>query len=655
MIDPKKIWSSNNLPSLPMVAIELLELSKDTDSEVSDYIRLVKSDPAITAKILKATNSSYAGFKNPITSIDRAVPLLGATVVTSLALSFSLSDAAHVAGPMATCFKNYWRSSVVKAAACEVIALEYNPGSESDFFLAGLLSSLGRLAMLKTIPQDYLKVIETFEESEDKLLHEVETELLGVNHIEAGLNLMISWKIPSTIQLCVRHQADPPEVINAIEPSQDLDMVRAVAVANAVGSYFCTHQKGIALQRLQLLTASFYKWSDKDLEDRLLKMKERIDLAAEVFSVDTSEIESLNDIMAEAGEQLAMLAMRAHVASTQAVVRQQIIEEEVKQLEQKNQELTEQAIRDVLTGTYNRKFFDESLRKEIARAARSATTIGVIFLDIDNFKKLNDTYGHQFGDDVLKQVSARMEDTLRTTDLLGRYGGEEFVALVSQPTKKGLTKVADRLRAAIESLKILFNNKQVPVTISVGACIAMPRRNGLEVGERLVTESDAAMYDSKRNGRNQVHVRSIIDPIQEQLTQLSNQKRFSRWLVRHGHARIEEVSQVLLDCHFPHEKIGVLAQNSGYLTAEQVEQILDLQRQSDERFGVTAIAQGFLTEEQVAYLLAMQQEDAGQVAQALAAKGCINDEILYNLMNIYKHEVDPSRPAKNAVASDSAT
>ncbi|MEZ6046293.1 MAG: GGDEF domain-containing protein [Planctomycetaceae bacterium] len=639
---------------MPTVAIELLRLTKDPDAEVSDFIRVIKSDPAITAKILKATNSSYAGFKNPITSIDRAVPLLGTTVVTSLALSFSLSDSATASGPMAVHFNNYWKLSVVQAAASEVIAKEFHRGLESDYFLAGLLANLGRLAMLKTIPDEYRKVLEKFESS-DVTLHALETDLLGVNHIEAGLNLMTSWKLPAPLMQCVRHQCDPLELIEEITPEHDLKMTRAVAVACSVADYFCTHQKGVALQRLQQLTKAFYDWNDSQLEKRLEQMKKRIDEAAELFSVDVSEFGSLTEIMAEAGEQLALLAMRAHVASTQAAVRQQMIEEEVKQLEQKNQQLEQQTIRDVLTGTYNRKFFDESLQKEIARAARAATTIGVIFLDIDHFKNLNDTYGHQFGDEVLKQVAAKFENTLRTTDVLGRYGGEEFVALVSQPTSKGLAKVAERLRAAVEGLQILFNNKAVPVTISVGACIGMPQRNSTKIGERLVTEADAAMYDSKRNGRNQVHIRSIIDPAQERLAQLSNQKRFSRWLVRHGHARIEDVSQVLLNCQFPHEKIGVLAQKMGYLGAEQVDYILQMQKESNDRFGITAISLGFLNEEQVAYLLALQLEDSGQVAQALVDKGCINDEILYNLMKIYRHEVDPPLIAKKPHSHSSAT
>ena len=108
MIDPTKIWSSSQLPTLPSVAIHLLELSKDPETEIRDVIEVIKTDPAISAKILKSTNSSFFGFNSKVTSIDRAVPLLGTTVVTSLALSFSLVDAAMTTGPMVEHYNAYW-------------------------------------------------------------------------------------------------------------------------------------------------------------------------------------------------------------------------------------------------------------------------------------------------------------------------------------------------------------------------------------------------------------------------------------------------------------------------------------------------------------------------------------------------------------------
>ena len=151
MIDQKKILSSSQLPTLPSVAMKLLELARDPETEFKDVIDVVKSDPAITTKILKAANSSFFGFKSPVTSIERAVPLLGTTVVTTLALSFSLVDAAMASGPLAQHYTAYWKQSIVQAVAAEVLAEHYAKTLSSDCFLTGLLLDLGRLAILKNV------------------------------------------------------------------------------------------------------------------------------------------------------------------------------------------------------------------------------------------------------------------------------------------------------------------------------------------------------------------------------------------------------------------------------------------------------------------------------------------------------------------------
>ncbi len=155
--------------------------------------------------------------------------------------------------------------------------------------------------------------------------------------------------------------------------------------------------------------------------------------------------------MADAGEQLARVAVREHMASTQKELQRQAAEEANHELETKNHELEERATRDALTGLYNRTYFADALNAAIIASARAASPIGVVFCDIDHFKILNDTYGHQFGDDVLRHVAQIFYEVLRKSDVIARYGGEEFVVLVHQPTEKGLEKLSERLRQAIES------------------------------------------------------------------------------------------------------------------------------------------------------------------------------------------------------------
>ncbi|QDT39005.1 sensor domain-containing diguanylate cyclase [Stratiformator vulcanicus] len=647
MVDPQKIWSSSQLPTLPAVAVRLLDLSKNPDAEVNDFIEIIRTDPAISAKILKATNSSYFGFQSNVTTIDRAVPLLGTTVVTSLALSFSLVEAAMTTGPMVEHYRDYWMQSVIQAATAELLATK-TPGSlGSEFFLAGLLCDLGRLAMLKTVPDESRQAIETARERGLDLFA-TENEMVGVNHVEVGLKLMESWTLPPATILAARHHHDPLELIQQHESANDSDLIHATAVASSVGDYFCGANKGQALDRLRVLTAAFYDLDETELEAFLSEAKEKIDSVGELFALNTEGLGDPHELMAQASEHLTQLALRQQAAAAEAVARQQKLEEQTRLLESKNKELTQQAIRDPLTKLYNRAFFDESLQRELDRCARAAATIGVMFTDIDKFKVLNDTYGHQFGDQVLKQAAGLLGGSIRKSDVLARYGGEEFVVLVAAPTEKGIAKVAERIRAAMEAAKFVFEGEDVPVTISVGAALAIPQRDTAELAEKLISEADEAMYDSKKNGRNQCHVRVLLSDAERVLMQKTTARRFSRWLVNRGVFDIPTVSKALVNFECPHVKIGDLAVRRTVLNSMEVDQILEQQQSSGKRFGEIAMQLELLTEDQVADLLAWQSECPQTLAVELVKKGLLERQAATMLLKTYIAEAPA--PRENAMA-----
>ncbi len=649
MIDPHKIWSSSQLPTLPSVAIRLLEISQDPDTETKDVIDIIKTDPAISAKILKSTNSSFFGFSSKVTSVDRAVPLLGTTVVTSLALSFSLVEAAMTSGPMVKHYNAYWLQSLVQGITAETLSEGSTEGLDCEYFLTGLLMDLGRLAMLKTISQEYWAVLERASVQRCNL-HDVESELLGINHVEVGMKLMENWNLPETLLNAVKyHHAPVPEILEQ-HGSADFELLGAIAVSAALGDYFCSANKGLALTRLQELTGELYKFTDTDLEEFFVKVKPRIEEAGDLFSVNTEELGDPSELMAQASEQLAQVAVREHVASAQAAARQQAAERESQELATKNQQLQKQALHDPLTKIYNRQFFDEALQKEVNRCCRNAMPIGAIFADIDKFKQLNDTYGHQFGDLVLQRVAKAFGQVLRNSDTLARYGGEEFVVLVSEPTEKGLQKVAERIRACVEAEEVHFGDQRVAVTISVGAAIAIPGRTESDIGERLIAAADEAMYNSKKNGRNQVRFRSLLSQQERQLTQRVNQKRFSRWLVNRQVLDIPTASKILLQCQTERKHIGVLAQAEGYLDAAQADRILREQEETGERFGEAGIRLGLLSEDQLTSLLVIQQEDPLLFAKALVRHGVLDPKRLANLLNKYVADAKP-RPAEQSTAA----
>lgn len=174
-------------------------------------------------------------------------------------------------------------------------------------------------------------------------------------------------------------------------------------------------------------------------------------------------------------------------------------------LKEMNAQLEELSNVDPLTNLSNRRHFDEVLQVEWKRALRHESPISVLMLDIDFFKRFNDTYGHLAGDDCLQQVAACLKAQLRRpSDLLARYGGEEFVVLLPQTDEMGAQIVAESLRRGVEGLEVESGGEPLAgqISISVGVATLRPRADLRP--ESLVDQADQALYQAKETGRNRV-------------------------------------------------------------------------------------------------------------------------------------------------------
>ena len=171
--------------------------------------------------------------------------------------------------------------------------------------------------------------------------------------------------------------------------------------------------------------------------------------------------------------------------------------------------LRHQSMIDVLTQVFNRRSFAQELERELARASRHAHALSCMFVDIDHFKQINDTYGHQSGDECLRQVAHTVKQQLRKTDVFARYGGEEFVALLPEDSLEQAQATAERIRAAVATVTITAEDgRQFQVTLSIGVAThdfaARTDQTLHDLGEALLSRADHAMYDAKRSGRNRV-------------------------------------------------------------------------------------------------------------------------------------------------------
>jgi len=165
------------------------------------------------------------------------------------------------------------------------------------------------------------------------------------------------------------------------------------------------------------------------------------------------------------------------------------------------QQLYDAALRDALTGAYNKRYFLEALTKEVRFASRHGTNLALLMLDIDHFKRINDTHGHIVGDHVLAQLGKLAHSVIRTEDIFARFGGEEFCILARSITLDQGGQLAERLRAQVQAAPFLVGHSLVPATLSLGVALWQPH---LAEPTQFIQAADEALYEAKRSGRNRV-------------------------------------------------------------------------------------------------------------------------------------------------------
>lgn len=172
------------------------------------------------------------------------------------------------------------------------------------------------------------------------------------------------------------------------------------------------------------------------------------------------------------------------------------------------QQLSHEASHDALTGIFNRRAILEELERELMRGGRNGQPVSLILCDIDHFKSINDNYGHPAGDEVLRAIPSLLTSTLRAYDRAGRYGGEEFLIVLSNCPEKAAESAAERVRKAVAAKPILVSGRELTITLSLGIASSESMHEGVA---SLVKAADRALYRAKRGGRNRAILAEASD------------------------------------------------------------------------------------------------------------------------------------------------
>lgn len=511
-LDLDRIFKLKSLPSLPTAAVKLIDIWGSETASLEEISSTIKSDPALAARVIKAANSPYFGLRSQVNTIERAAILLGRNVLATMSLTFSLAEQSIVTGALGHHYRDYWRRSLLLAAATEVLTDSNIRDHKSRAFLDGLMSDIGQLALLRTAPDEYARLLD---DAKQKDVPQVilEQECFGITHAEVGARLAEKWGLEAGLVEVVRFHHLTPLELAAIAPS-DLPRIKVSIVAAALEQYVYRNGRPGDGDVLFSVGRTLLDLTDEQLVQLPQRIRPRVEEAFQMLDIDSKDLPEPTTIMALANQQLAEITMRAQNEAVEAVAQTRVLEEENRQLYLEKNLLESQLVVDALTGVNTRSFFQAYLEKEISRAQRSRTTIGVVFCDIDHFKRINDSYGHAAGDAVLRAVAQTLMSGVRQNDVVARYGGEEFVIMAAAPQVDGLKALCERLRTAVEQLVVQHQGQAIRVTISIGACVAACSHDFPELVQLIIQHADEAMYDAKRGGRNRVqfrHFESALD------------------------------------------------------------------------------------------------------------------------------------------------
>jgi two-component system cell cycle response regulator len=355
-----------------------------------------------------------------------------------------------------------------------------------------------------------IELIEMDRESPDKLAHhipfvkeagdriaEVVKNIQTMRHDET----MQNYDETSTVKI------DQKITILSLEDSDDdFEILNAILSDHKQISIFRSSSIEDALQVLQQnhfdLILLDYLLSDGNGLDFLKRMeKEGLEIPAVVITGQGDEMIAKQVIQAGAYDYLPKnrIGEKSLLRVLTNTLEKARLKREIKNAQEK---LAMMSIRDELTGLYNRRYFNEVVEKEVSRAMRYETDLVLCMIDLDYFKKINDTYGHLAGDMTLSEIAGMLKKCVRQSDLCCRYGGEEFTVIMTNTDTKGAEKLSERFRKMVAHRLFQYNSSKFHCTVSVGIAAYQPELK--QSSTELVEAADKALYQAKAQGRNRV-------------------------------------------------------------------------------------------------------------------------------------------------------
>jgi diguanylate cyclase (GGDEF)-like protein len=480
---------SVNFPSPPGVATHIIELAQDPDIEMGKVAKALSMDSALSTKILRIANSPLYAQRRKSDNLRQALVVLGLNATLTLALSFSLVKTLRGAKANGLSYGLYWRRALLAATAARALGDALHHSSAEEIFLAALLQDVGMLALDKAVPDLYSHGEQL--QRNHRALAEHEKKRLQVDHAHVGGWLMAQWHLPERLHRAITnsHQLD---LSFSADPAHIFD--RCVAVSGPVADLFLLDPEQRQFAETALCAERSLGLDKMAFGQVLGTIGAMIPETEAIFESDLLAKQHPELILEQAREVLMLRSLHAlreintlRVAAEDGASRALELEEETR--------------RDALTGVYNRAYLDQFLQREFENSTRHDWPLSVAFADLDNFKGINDSFGHQAGDRILQETARILRGNTRETDLIARFAGEAFVVVLPATDAETARSICERIVMAFRTTGHVIGSDHAHVTISIGCATHGTQTLFDNVGE-FVKAADQALYTAKLRGRN---------------------------------------------------------------------------------------------------------------------------------------------------------
>jgi diguanylate cyclase (GGDEF)-like protein len=485
-----RLENCTNLPSPPVVAMRIIELSQDPEVDVGKVADAISMDPALAAKLLRISNSPIYALRRKTENVHQAITLLGLNGTLILALSFSLAASMNNNASQGFDYNAYWRRSLAAATCCRRIGMATSLRKAEELFLAALLQDIGMLVIDKMDPEFYKDI--DVDQNIHAQISAGEVNALGADHAVIGGWILKRWGIPEFLVDSVMHSHDKDY---SNEDSKLQTFMNCVALSGLLVDAVYNQDETLDTREVADLIKTRLVINDDDFGHMLESLDVDFREAEDLFDTDLSDYSFSDALLDKAKEALI-------IKNIETIRQADRLQATAEVLESKTQDLEEKSRRDGLTGLFNRAYLDERFSTEFNMAKERDWPMLVMFIDLDHFKQVNDTYGHQAGDQVLQSTARLLDDGTRDEDVVARYGGEEFVVIAPGHGIETGKIIAERLIGMFQQLRhTLSGGKEIVVTASVGLSV-LGEGDTFTSAEEMLEAADKALYAAKESGRN---------------------------------------------------------------------------------------------------------------------------------------------------------